>query len=172
MLSREVLDAVINDLALSIVVLDSRHVLYRNASAQRLAEKLQREHHTDLFVLLRDQADAAAPLLQSAGRAVSLVTSGNGEPFYIHLREFIVEGAGQTLVACIRELAPERAAVKQCYGLSDREAQVVDLVLRGYGNRDIALTLHIAPTTAKKHLTSIFNKVGVDSRAQLISRLA
>ena len=79
---------------------------------------------------------------------------------------------GRTLVACIRELAPERDAVKRCYGLSDREAQVVDLVLRGYGNRDIAQALDIAPTTAKKHLSRIFNKVGVDSRAQLISRLA
>ena len=88
------------------------------------------------------------------------------------IREMVVEGTGRTLVACIRELAPERDAVKRCYGLSDREAQVVDLVLRGYGNRDIALSLGIASTTAKKHLSSIFNKVGVDSRAQLISRLA
>ena len=94
------------------------------------------------------------------------------EPFYIHLREMVVDGVGPTLVACIRELAPERDAVKRCYRLSDREAQVVDLVLRGYGNRDIGRALGIAPTTAKKHLSSIFNKVGVDSRAQLISRLA
>jgi DNA-binding CsgD family transcriptional regulator len=171
-LPRALLDAVIDDLTLSIVILDDRRILYRNHSARALAEKLQREHHTDLFVLLRDQADAAAAHLRSAGRAVSLVTSGNGEPFYIHLREMVVDGAGRTLVACIRELAPEREAVKRCYQLSDREAQVVDLVLRGYGNRDIASALGIAPTTAKKHLTSIFTKVGVDSRAQLISRLA
>jgi DNA-binding NarL/FixJ family response regulator len=171
-LPRALLDALIEDLALSIVVLDDRRVLYRNSSARVLAEKLQRQHRTDLIVLLRDQADAAAAHLQAAGRAVSLVTSGNGEPFYIHLRELVVDGVGRTLVACIRELAPERAAVKDCYRLSEREAQVVDLVLRGYGNRDIAAALGIAPTTAKKHLSSIFNKVGVDSRAQLISRLA
>ena len=171
-LPRALLDAVIDDLSLSIVVLDERRILYRNTSARVLAEKLQREHRTDLLVLLRDQADAAAAHLQATGRAVSLVTSGNGEPFYIHLREMVVDGVGRTLVACIRELAPERDAVKRCYGLSDREAQVVDLVLRGYGNRDIATALDIAPTTAKKHLSRIFNKVGVDSRAQLISRLA
>jgi DNA-binding NarL/FixJ family response regulator len=171
-LPRELLDAVVDDLALPIVVFDDRRVLYRNVSARTLAEKLQREHHTDLLVLLRDQADAAAADLRAGGRTVSLVTSGNGEPFYIHLREMVVDGVGRTLVACVRELAPERAAVKRCYRLSDREAQVVDLVLRGYGNRDIAHALGIAPTTAKKHLSSIFTKVGVDSRAQLISRLA
>jgi DNA-binding NarL/FixJ family response regulator len=171
-LPRALLDAVIDDLALSIIVLDDRRILYRNTSARMLAEKLQREHRTDLLVLLRDQAEAAAADLRSAGRAVSLVTSANGEPFYIHLRELVVDGVGRTIVACIRELAPDRDAVKRCYRLSDREAQVVDLVLRGYGNRDIAHALGIAPTTAKKHLSSIFNKVGVDSRAQLISRLA
>jgi DNA-binding NarL/FixJ family response regulator len=171
-LPRALLDAVIDDLALSIIVLDDRRILYRNTSARMLAEKLQREHRTDLLVLLRDQAEAAAADLRAAGRAVSLVTSANGEPFYIHLRELVVDGVGRTIVACIRELAPERDAVKRSYRLSDREAQVVDLVLRGYGNRDIAHALGIAPTTAKKHLSSIFNKVGVDTRAQLISRLA
>ena len=171
-LPRALLDAVVDDLSISIVVLDDRRVLYRNTSARILAEKLRREHHTDLTVLLRDQVDAAASHLRANGRAVSVVTSGNGEPFYIHLREMMVDGVGQTLVACIREIAPEREAVRQCYGLSAREAQVVDLVLRGYGNRDIAATLDIAPSTAKKHLNRIFNKIGVDSRAQLISRLA
>jgi DNA-binding NarL/FixJ family response regulator len=171
-LPRALLDAVVDDLALSIIVLDDRHILYRNTSARTLAEKLRRDHRTDLLVLLRDQAEAAAADLRATGRSVSLVTSGNGEPFYIHLREMVVDGIGRTLVACIRELAPEREAVKRCYRLSDREAQVVDLVLRGYGNRDIGIALGIAPTTAKKHLSSIFNKVGVDSRAQLISRLA
>ena len=130
-LPRALLDAVIDDLALSIIVLDDRRILYRNTSARMLAEKLQREHRTDLLVLLRDQAEAAAADLRSAGRAVSLVTSANGEPFYIHLRELVVDGVGRTIVACIRELAPERDAVKRSYRLSDREAQVVDLVLRG-----------------------------------------
>ena len=129
-LPRSLLDAVVEDLALSVIVLDDRRILYRNTSARLLAEKLQRDHRTDLLVLLRDQADAAAADLRDTGRAVSLVTSGNGEPFYIHLREMVVEGVGRTLVACIRELAPERDAVKRCYRLSDREAQVVDLVLR------------------------------------------
>src|SRR5690349_9688036 len=108
-LPRELLDAVVDDLALPIVVFDDRRVLYRNVSARTLAEKLQREHHTDLLVLLRDQADASAADLRAGGRTVSLVTSGNGEPFYIHLREMMVDGVGRTLVACVRELAPERA---------------------------------------------------------------
>ena len=66
-LPRALLDAVIDDLSLSIVVLDDCRILYRNTSARVLAEKLQRDHRTDLLVLLRDQADAAAAHLQASG---------------------------------------------------------------------------------------------------------
>jgi DNA-binding NarL/FixJ family response regulator len=42
----------------------------------------------------------------------------------------------------------------------------------GYRNRDIATTLGSAATTIKKHLTHVFDKVGVDTRSQLIARMA
>jgi len=45
-------------------------------------------------------------------------------------------------------------------------------VLRGYRNPDIAAALGIASSTTKRHLTRIFDKIGVDSRTQLIGRLA
>jgi DNA-binding NarL/FixJ family response regulator len=48
----------------------------------------------------------------------------------------------------------------------------VELVLLGYRNRDIAGTLGTSPTTIKKHLTHIFDKVGVDNRTQLMARIA
>ena len=38
--------------------------------------------------------------------------------------------------------------------------------------RLIAVTLGTSPTTIKKHMTHIFDKVGVDTRTQLISRIA
>src|SRR5262245_24044350 len=158
-LSGALLDAVIDELALAVVVMDPRRILYENAAARALALRLRREHSTDLSVLLRDHIEATQNNLRQARTVVSLVTAGNGEPFYLHLRGLAVEGLASAVVACIRELAPEREAVKRFYGLSNREAQVVDLVLRGYGNRDIAGALGIAPATAKKHLSSIFNKV-------------
>lgn len=171
-LSGALLDAVIEELSLAVVILDGRRVLYENAAARALSARLLKDHATHLTVLLRDHIDAVHAHLETSGRAVSLVTAGNGEPFYFHVRGLQVDGAGSIVVACIRELSPEREAVKRYYGLSDREAQVVELVLRGYGNRDVAAALGIAPNTAKKHLSSIFNKVGVDTRSQLISRLA
>ena len=50
-------------------------------------------------------------------------------------------------------------------GLSRREAEVLRLVAAGKGNREIAETLILSENTVAKHLTSIYNKTGVDNRA-------
>lgn len=172
LLSGALLDAVIEELSLAVVILDDHRVMYENAAARALGTRLARAHATNLTVLLRDHIDAVQALLATTGGVVSLVTAGNGEPFYFHVRRLNVAGVDPCMVVCIRQLSPERDAVKRFYKLSEREAEVAELVLRGYGNRDIAAALGIAPATAKKHLGSIFNKVGVDTRSQLISRLA
>ncbi len=57
------------------------------------------------------------------------------------------------------------------FDLSSREIEIIELVLAGKSNREIAETLNISINTVKKHLYNIFNKVGVDSRSQLISLL-
>jgi DNA-binding CsgD family transcriptional regulator/tetratricopeptide (TPR) repeat protein len=50
-------------------------------------------------------------------------------------------------------------------GLSPREAEVLRLVAQGKTNRKIATELVVSEKTVTNHLTSIFNKVGVDNRA-------
>ncbi|MBC5801183.1 MAG: helix-turn-helix transcriptional regulator [Candidatus Eremiobacteraeota bacterium] len=52
--------------------------------------------------------------------------------------------------------------------LSDRERQIAGCVALGYSNKGIAGTLEITEKTVEKHLTKIFHKVGVHSRAQLL----
>jgi DNA-binding NarL/FixJ family response regulator len=63
-------------------------------------------------------------------------------------------------------------AFRTRYRLSKREAEVVELLLLGYRNRDIATALGTSPATIKKHLTHVFDKVGVDTRTQLVARIA
>ena len=51
--------------------------------------------------------------------------------------------------------------------LTTREIQIANAVAEGRGNRDIANQLGITEQTVKNHLTSIYEKVGVQSRLQL-----
>ncbi|HKQ40916.1 MAG TPA: LuxR C-terminal-related transcriptional regulator [Pseudonocardia sp.] len=57
------------------------------------------------------------------------------------------------------------------YGLTARELDVARHVLRGDSTRAIAGTLHISAHTVQDHLKSVFDKVGVRSRRDLVGRL-
>ncbi len=53
-------------------------------------------------------------------------------------------------------------------GLSHREAEVAELVSRGLSNKEVANQLFVTEKTVKFHLTNIYKKMAVKSRAQLI----
>jgi non-specific serine/threonine protein kinase len=85
----------------------------------------------------------------------------------------------QEMRALIRELldgaaqggASEKAAQKPRDPglLSPREQDVLRLVAEGRSNKEIAKELIIAESTAKYYVTGVFNKLGVDSRAQAVA---
>ena len=54
---------------------------------------------------------------------------------------------------------------------SEREKEVIELLLQGRSNKQIALALYIAESTVEAHLTRIYAKLGVSSRAEAIIRL-
>lgn len=53
-------------------------------------------------------------------------------------------------------------------GLSSREAEVAELVTKGLSNKEVANQLFVTEKTVKFHLTNIYKKMNVKSRAQLI----
>ncbi|OFW17563.1 MAG: hypothetical protein A3H27_04975 [Acidobacteria bacterium RIFCSPLOWO2_02_FULL_59_13] len=52
-------------------------------------------------------------------------------------------------------------------GLSPREMDVIQLVVQGYKNKDIAEKLFISEKTVKNHLSAVFNKLGVSDRLEM-----
>jgi DNA-binding NarL/FixJ family response regulator len=55
--------------------------------------------------------------------------------------------------------------------LTQREKEIVKLILQGYTNKQISKKLFITEPTVKSHLVNIFRKLGVGSRLQLIVQL-
>jgi NarL family two-component system response regulator YdfI len=56
--------------------------------------------------------------------------------------------------------------------LTDREFEVLSAVAQGDRSKEVALKLGITERTVKAHLASIYNKLGVDSRAAAITTAA
>ena len=54
--------------------------------------------------------------------------------------------------------------------LSPRETEILTLIAGGLSNKEIARSLYIGPETVKSHLKSVFTKLGVERRAQAVSR--
>ncbi len=53
------------------------------------------------------------------------------------------------------------------FGLTDRELEIVSEICAGASNKDIAAKLGISELTVKRHLTNIFDKIGVSTRLEL-----
>ncbi|MBT9259250.1 MAG: hypothetical protein KM310_05790 [Clostridiales bacterium] len=56
--------------------------------------------------------------------------------------------------------------------LSAREKEVALLVAEGLSNEEVAAKLFVTEATVKKHLTAVYDKLGIRSRSQLILALA
>ena len=66
------------------------------------------------------------------------------------------------------DLAP---LIADAFALTERERAVTQLVAQGLSTNAIGARLHISPWTVQDHLKSIFEKVDVDTRGELVSRV-
>lgn len=57
----------------------------------------------------------------------------------------------------------------QKYQISNREREIIELILQGKSNREIEGVLFISYNTVKNHIYNLYQKLGVKSRGQLIN---
>ena len=93
---------------------------------------------------------------------------------WLRIDASLLDDSGRGRVAVILHPArdPEVAAlIVAVYRLSTRERDVARLVLQGLSTQEMAGALHVSPYTVQDHLKSIFAKVGVRSRRELVAQL-
>lgn len=66
-------------------------------------------------------------------------------------------------------IASRVAALADAPRLSPRERDVLRLLAEGQSNKEIAASLGVTERTVKFHVTSIFNKLGAENRAQAVT---
>lgn len=77
-------------------------------------------------------------------------------------------------VARLIETSAPRAVHKSSrhfLALSRREVQILRLVTRGVGNREVADFLHLSESTVKRHLSNVCDNLAVTTRGEAISRV-
>jgi DNA-binding NarL/FixJ family response regulator len=100
----------------------------------------------------------ATPLLLKSIRVVFRGEFWVGHDNIPHLVNHIREAAG----------APGSPARGNRSGLTTRELEIAALIIDGATNRDIAQKLSISEQTVKHHLTSVFGKLSVSNRLELV----
>ena len=87
-----------------------------------------------------------------------------------------VAAAGQGLIVLPKPLTerllqePAPSVEELSEALTAREREVLDLLARGLKNAQIAGQLHISEHTVKFHISSLYSKLGVNNRAEAVSR--
>jgi NarL family two-component system response regulator YdfI len=75
----------------------------------------------------------------------------------------------EVLSRLLSKVGEKSFASTTTFNLTEREHEVLTAVARGDRSKEIALKLSITERTVKAHLASIYNKLGVDSRASAIA---
>lgn len=130
-----------------------------------LSSSLDKKHNLDGYRLLETTSQAGIP---------TIVVSG-----YASFDRIQQAYQQYDLFACLEKQSFERAAFLDTLArlqaarpvdarfelLTSREKEVLDYVVRGLTNKEIAQQMFVSTNTVKKHLKSIFEKLEVSNRA-------
>jgi DNA-binding CsgD family transcriptional regulator len=127
---------------------------------------------------LPDAVGALVASLPSTGsahgaHARSRVPAGNGEWLSLQATRLGAADIGPLTAVMIQPAGPSELVplVLQGSGLTARETEVAGCVLRGLSTQEIAADLSVSSQTVQQHLKSVFDKLGVPSRGEMLSTL-
>jgi DNA-binding CsgD family transcriptional regulator len=114
-------------------------------------------------VLAGDAIRTSEAILPESGDAFRIVTAENVDDATVRV---VVRYLPTGMLPELVDAKAARTAGDSA--LSERERQVLTLLLRGRGVEDIATMLEIAPRTVKFHQANVLQKLGADSRLDLL----
>lgn len=134
-------------------------------------------------VILMTAYDDAEQMLHAAIAGAAAFCSKDVQPeeltriiFHVADGKYVMSQQVMTKLEFESWLARQLDSVRRSYSepgspfhpLSDREMEVLELVVDGKSNKEIAALLGISHQTVKNHITSILRKFGVEDRTQAV----
>jgi|GEM_PF-2428289 len=123
-----------------------------------------------------ESSDWTSSQVLREGRRVAITNprhGGDGSAT-VRIRPLVREKGGAAFLVTTEGDAKNDGLLEQrmaSFGLTSREKDLAKLLARGYSNQRISDTLCISIRTTENHLRSIYSKVEVKTRSQLICRL-
>jgi len=117
---------------------------------------------------------AAVASGRERGASTSRVRAANGRWISLHASATRATGGASGLTVRVLQSARSTQVapiIAEAYTLTPREREVTEAVARGRSNAEIARELCLSAHTVRDHLTSVFAKVGVSSRGELVATL-
>jgi DNA-binding CsgD family transcriptional regulator len=147
------LEAALEALGQPAYVLSSKgRVVYANSSGRARADSASR--HLMEAVQRHAQGEPPPP-----GTSITMLQVRGSSPHYL-----VVDRSSEARTSSrVHVLAPR-------WGLTGREAEVLELIVQGTSNKSIAAQLGCAERTVEVHVTHVLSKAQVESRSALIAK--
>jgi two-component system response regulator DesR len=128
-------------------------------SGAELCEALRRESPSTRVLLISGAGWISPQAARAAGASGFVSKEWSANAVAAAVRSV---AAGQSVFAP----NPEAAAA----ALSPRERDVLEVLVAGATNREIAARLHLSPHTVKDHVSAVYRKLGARNRAEAVRR--
>ncbi len=119
-------------------------------------------------VLVLTTYDTESDILRAleAGARGYLLKDAPPEELFAGIR---ATARGETVLAPSVAATLVRRTTPGATTITEREVEVLELLSRGLGNKEMARALFVSEATVKSHLSHIYTKLGVDTRAGAVA---
>ncbi len=168
-------DAIIENIGDAVFILRADLFIHRrNAAAKRIVPE-ETEFFPSVMTDSRRFTEVLAELEADKKKSAYLTIElredhhGTAKLWLSAIRDNFGDVAGY-LAICRESLGPMR--FKARFGITAKEMEVIELVLEGMSNRQIAHRLSLAVRTVETHIFKVYNRLNVKNRIELMSAAA